>query len=95
MYSLSLIKKFSVKFINKNIIFKSNQLRFAFSTKNRSAKDDVFYGIPITKATAKNKEDLIKKFEYVNNFEDMVDLFKSNEGLFSSDEMSKYLERLN
>jgi hypothetical protein len=65
------------------------------STKQSSPKHELFYGIPSTKEIPKTSEDLLKKIEYVNNYEDMVELFENSKKYFSGKEMSFFLERLN
>ena len=63
--------------------------------KKQHPKNELFYGLPATKTIPKNKEDLIEKFKYVNNYEDMMDMFKNCEDFFSGNETAIFLDRLN
>jgi hypothetical protein len=65
------------------------------STKQNSPKHELFYGIPSSKEIPKTSEDLMRKIEYINNYEDMIELFQNSKKFFSGKEMSFFLERLN
>ena len=74
-------------------ILKSN--RNKNNKQSASPKEELFYGVPFTKEVPKSREDLIKKFEYINNFDEMLELFINCENQFRGYELSLFLERLN
>ncbi len=84
-------KKFCDKLVIKNV---EGLLKPTIKTKRQNPKNELFYGIPVSQEIPKSKEDLIRKFEYVNNFEDMIDIFNNSKQFYSGKEMSLFLERL-
>jgi len=84
-------RQFCDKLVIKNV---EGLLKPTIKTKRQSPKNELFYGVPVSQEIPKTKEDLIRKFEYVNNFEDMIDIFNNSKQFFSGKEMSLFVERL-
>jgi hypothetical protein len=61
---------------------------------NTSPKNELFYGVPFAKEIPKSSEDLIRKFEYINNYDDMISIFQNSQKHFTGVELSMFLERL-
>lgn len=85
------IRQFCDKLVIKNV---EGILKPSIKNKKPNPKNELFYGVPVTQEIPKTKEDLVRKFEYVNNFEDMIDIFNSSKNFFTGKEMSLFLERL-
>jgi hypothetical protein len=64
------------------------------SSKPNFPKNELFYGVPLSKEIPKSKEDLIRKMEYINSYDDMIELFNTSRKHFSGREMGAFLERL-
>ncbi len=62
--------------------------------KKQTPTNQMYYGIPVTKTIPKNKEDLISKFKYVTNYDDLIDVLETSSSQFDGETMAKFLERL-
>jgi hypothetical protein len=63
-------------------------------TPNSDPRSEFFYGLPMSKDIPKSREDLKNKIEYLNNFEDMMDIFSNSIKKFDGETLSLFLERL-
>ncbi len=51
-------------------------------------------GLPSTKITPANKQELIDKFQYVTNYDDIIDILDTSDKYFDSDVLSIFIEKL-
>jgi hypothetical protein len=49
-------------------------------------------GTPSTSTIPKSKDDLILKFNYVNNYEELLDILEKSEIYFTGEVMAKFIE---
>jgi hypothetical protein len=88
----------------KNILFLKNNFKnitginiadkYKQFMKKQTPDNQIFYGLPTTKTVPRNKDDLINKFKYVTNYDDMLDILESSHSHFDAEAMAKFLERL-
>jgi hypothetical protein len=92
-----------LKNVKNLILLKNNFKRFTVINimnkykpfmKKQSPNNQIFYGLPVTKTIPKNKEDLINKFKYVTNYDDLIDILETSSSNFDGETMAKFLERL-
>jgi hypothetical protein len=64
------------------------------STTHSDPNSEFFYGLPMSREIPKSREDLKNKIEYLNNFEDMMDIFANSIKQFDGETLAFFLERL-
>jgi hypothetical protein len=89
------IKKFIfLKNISKHFAVINLSDKYKPFMKKSTPNNQIFYGLPVTKTVPKNKDDLINKFKYVTNYDDLLDILETSSSHFDGETMAKFLERL-
>ena len=70
------------------------KLKSSTLNPRQSPKNEMFYGLPFSKEMPKSKDDLLRKIDYLNSHDDMVDLFYGSSQKFDGHSLSHFIERL-
>jgi len=52
-------------------------------------------GSPLNKAIPKTKEDFLERLKYLNNTNDMIEIFVQCKDVYSGDEIGRFMEKFN
>jgi hypothetical protein len=85
--------------LNKPMLVKSNPKNQMFYGKFlimiKKLFKNKFLGSPMNKAIPKTKQDFVEKLKYLNNTNDMIDIFIQCRDVYGGEEIAKFIEKFN